>query len=134
MVETVEGYKCEECKDNKNKARKQVIGYASEILTVQLKRMDWTGRKIMTHVNIDPVLDLTRYREAGNEDSMKYELTSVVKHRGTLASGHYIAYAKGPDDIWYEYDDRKKSVSSLGFAVGSRDKWTPYLLFFQRKK
>ena len=135
MVETVEGYRCNQCKDSTtDKHRKQLIGYAPDILTVQLKRTGIDGRKLNTHVTIDPVLNLTSYRDTAEGSQLRYELNAVIKHRGTLNFGHYISFAKGPDSTWNEYDDKRKTTSTLGAAISSKDNWTPYLLFFQRKK
>lgn len=135
MVETVEDYRCDSCKDKTTiKHRKQLISYAPEILTISLKRTDDRGRKLNNAVAIKPTIDLTNYRDAGIREPLRYELVGIIKHKGTLEFGHYTSACKGPDGDWYGFDDQQKSKTSLAAAVSSSKGFTPYILYFQRKE
>jgi ubiquitin C-terminal hydrolase len=99
---------------------------------VQIKRFDWDGSKLSTHVDIDPILDLSRYRAPGNHECLRYDLTAVVKHSGTISSGHYICAASGPDSLWNTFDDQVVLKTTVNSAV-TKSRFTPYLMFFKRK-
>jgi ubiquitin C-terminal hydrolase len=135
MIEAIEGYRCDKCKDSTSeKHRKLFISYAPDIITIQLKRTDEYGRKLNTAITINRFLDLSRYRDAGNQETLRYELSAVIKHQGSSGFGHYICSAKGPNGDWYGFDDQRKTVTSFTAAVSSTGDFTPYLLFFQRKE
>lgn len=134
MVEIIEGYRCEKCKDDAKKHRKILIGHAPDILAVQLKRFNWNGTKDNSPITINTTLDLNKYRDTNNHDHLIYELSAVIKHAGTASFGHYICSAKGPDGVWYCFDDESVSKSSVSDATSSKSRFTPYLLFFQRKE
>ena len=134
LVEELHDYRCEGCKDNVLiKHRKRLLAHAPEIICVQLKRIHPVNmKKMLDHVPIDTKLNLNAYREASLKDQLNYELNGVVKHHGGRYSGHYIAFAKGPDGQWSRYDDSRKSTSNLATAVSSNGGFTPYMMFYQR--
>ena len=135
MVEVVEGYKCEKCEDSSKKQRVLLIGHGPDILTVQLKRFDWDGTKVHTPVRIPTSLDLDEYRDVGNDNQMRYQLTAVIKHAGSGGFGHYVCDAKAGDGEWYHFDDDRKSKCSAAEATSSsKSGFTPYILFFKRKR
>ena len=132
--ETVEGYRCEGCKEVGDVRKYQEISLAPEILVIQLKRFDHDRRKDNSAVTIPHTLDLNKYREAGNRSNLKYELKAVIKHSGTSDFGHYICSAVGPDGNWYTFDDQKKTASTPLAATGEKSRFTPYIIYFQRKR
>jgi ubiquitin C-terminal hydrolase len=138
MKEIVTGYRCEKCKDTKDKRRIHQVTHSPDVLLIQLKRFDWSGRKDPVAIPFKADLDLNRYRADANKDNSKYELSAVVMHRGSSGSGHYRCLAKGDDDCWNDFDDahvsRVKSTTVLDPGKGSGSAWTPYLLFFQRQR
>jgi ubiquitin carboxyl-terminal hydrolase 10 len=92
MTEQIDGYRCEECRDTSMKYRTQRISHAPEILTVQLKRFKYDGKKDFTPIIIPTTLDLNEFRDAGYTDQLHYELSAVIKHSGwDTKSGHYIS-------------------------------------------
>jgi ubiquitin C-terminal hydrolase len=132
FTEVVEGYRCDKCTDTSKKWRKQAIVYSPDILLVQLKRFDWEGTKDGAAIGVNALLDLNRFRDTKNQEPSKYELTAVIKHSGNASfSGHYIAFALGPDGRWTMFNDSQASASSLTEARGIY-KGHPYLLFYQR--
>lgn len=133
MVEQVEGYRCEKCNDESRKRRHLLVGFGPDVLTVQLKRFEWNGTKVNTVVRIPTTLDLDAYRDVGNTDCMRYQLTAVIKHAGSGGFGHYICDARAADGQWYRFDDRRKTASSAEEATSSRRGFTPYILYFKRE-
>ncbi|KAG0648076.1 Ubiquitin-specific-processing protease 8 [Hyphodiscus hymeniophilus] len=135
MVEKLSDYRCDGCQDaTKEKDRIQLITQAPEILAIQIKRIDpITKNKIKNHVNIDPILNLNFYRDSTVKDQLIYELNAVIKHRGDEKDGHYIAFARGPDGVWSQYDDSRRFTCTLATATSSMGDFTPYLMCYQRK-
>lgn len=132
MVEEIEGYRCEQCSDERRKRRVLLVGFSPDILTVQLKRFDWNGTKVNTPVQIPATLDLDAYRDVDNNASMRYELMAVIKHAGSGGFGHYICDARAGDGQWYRFDDKRRSASSVAEATESKRGFTPYILYFKR--
>lgn len=59
----------------------------------------------------------------------RYDLVSVICHRGHYNAGHYITYALNClDDCWYEYDDKSVRRVDENKVLNCE----AYLLFFKR--
>ncbi|PMD26537.1 cysteine proteinase [Hyaloscypha hepaticicola] len=136
MSYSVTDYKCEKCKDTAEKQRTRLISHSPDVVVVQLKRFDPLGRKDKHPIPFSSTLDLTSYRTASNKTSSKYELSAVVSHLGGTSGGHYRCIAKGEDSCWNIFDDLRKIAAkeSQALDAGNGKSWTPYLLFFQRKR
>lgn len=132
LVEVIEDYSCESCKDKASKKKRVLlISHAPDILAVQLKRFDYNGTKDSSYVGINTSFDLGRFRDPDNHGRLCYELSAVIKHAGTSGFGHYTCSAKGPDGNWYNFNDRSISKSSAAEATG-KGPFTPYILYYQR--
>lgn len=138
MSETISGYKCSSCKQTGDVRRYLEITQFPEVLTVQLKRIDFTGRKNSSQVNIPARLDLTEYScdelRQGEADSAQYDLVAVIKHSGTGGFGHYICNAIGADRTWLKFDDDRKSKILETEPRMNKDGFTPYMMYYQRKR
>lgn len=132
MDEVVSDYRCEKatCKHVSDKHRVQQITSAPDVLLIQLKRFDWTGRKDAGKVNYDIGLNLNEYRSKKCTTNLTYELHAVVSHYGTSGMGHYTTIARGPDDIWHKFDD--DLVTKVTCQEAKNPVMTPYLLFYHR--
>ncbi|CCU82404.1 ubiquitin carboxyl-terminal hydrolase [Blumeria hordei DH14] len=130
----VEDFKCDRCSSRSPKQRNRMICHQPDTLVIQLKRFGWDGRKDNSPIPFSSNLSLNQYRNEGNTYDCEYELTAVICHIGVMNSGHYICRAKGPDKRWMKFDDLKVSEMTIEQAVhpGTRNGWTPYLLFYQR--
>ncbi|KAG9235006.1 hypothetical protein BJ875DRAFT_440733 [Amylocarpus encephaloides] len=130
-------YRCANCHSEKARRLTRTFDYLPEILCVQLSRLDNMGRKINTVVQIPDLVDLTRLRNEESmgkereEEPLKYELTSIVQHRGGNSSGHYTCSVEGPDGRWKMFNDSRVSNTGKG-AVGNN--FTPMLCFFKRTR
>ncbi len=65
----------------------------------------------------------------------QYMLRSVAVHRGGPASGHFVAYRRGPDakfgenaDCWYYASDNHVRRATLEEVLASQ----AYMLFYER--
>ncbi|KAF8820497.1 ubiquitin carboxyl-terminal hydrolase, partial [Cardiosporidium cionae] len=67
----------------------------------------------------------------------KYELCSIVTHKGRTAErGHYVAWVKKDEDMWYMFDDENVTVqkwSSLDLNGGRSDYHIAYLCMYKRR-
>jgi len=133
MDEIVSDYRCEKanCKHVSDKHRVQQIASAPDVLLIQLKRFDYTGKKDSLKVNYKTVLDLNEYRSKKCTTDLTYKLHAVVTHAGSASVGHYIALVDGGDEEgWLEFDDNH--VSEIDERHVLNPPMTPYLLFYQR--
>ena len=136
------------------------IEKAPLILTVQLKRFEYVpfGRgKLNQFVEYPTTLDLSSAmssraddaaaeRDPGKKQKQKqkqkpngvvsgsketYSLFGVVVHSGgSMHSGHYYCYVKGPTGYWYEMDD--ETVTQCGEATALKQR--AYLLFYAKNE
>lgn len=59
----------------------------------------------------------------------EYELYGVIVHAGhTIASGHYYAFVRNSNDVWYEMDDSQTRSVSINTVL----KQQAYMLFYRR--
>lgn len=110
-----------------------------EVLIVHLKRF---GRKslrgpldkISTFVRCPVRLDLAPWVMGPKpEGGSKYALYATVNHSGSLAAGHYTAFARvgeGSDRQWCYFNDASVSLSEEGRVVSK----ATYILFYERVK
>ncbi|KHJ32269.1 putative ubiquitin-specific protease [Erysiphe necator] len=132
----VEGFKCDHCSSMSSKQRTREIYHQPETLVIQLKRFGWDGRKDSTPIPFSSNLSLNHYRSDVNKFSCEYDLSAIICHNGGIDSGHYVCRARGPDGHWMKFDDLQVTEMTPEQAMhpGSRNGWTPYLLFYQRKQ
>lgn len=131
LTETVEGYKCDECKDTKDKTRYQEIAHSPDVLMLQFKRYDF-GDKDNYYVRMKTTLNLNQYRAEFNQDDSQYELFASVLHAGDRDFGHYKCLAKNGEDGWFEFDDAQVRKRPAAAVVTKEREFTPYLLFYSR--
>ncbi len=99
--ETIEGWKCDHCKDNKISKKSQRLWSSPEILVIQLKRFDHNRSKNNSPVHMPISFTMNRFLLALDD---KFTLISVACHIGSLNSGHYYTIRKTGDQ-WNMYDD-----------------------------
>lgn len=58
-------------------------------------------------------------------NTLIYELTGVVVHKGKIDSGHYINYSREGDD-WFMFDDSKVVLANEAEVLNAE----AYLLFY----
>jgi ubiquitin C-terminal hydrolase len=126
--------RCDRCKKNSKRTRIFQIEDAPDVLPIQLMRFGFGlhgSTKNKQHVEIPEDLDLARWA-LDKTKSLKYRLQAIVAHSGTLRSGHYIAYVRGPDGI--------KDISDSHVSNTTSKEWTkptsgfnPYILVYVKQ-
>ena len=58
-------------------------------------------------------------------NSLVYELSSVIVHKGKIDSGHYVSYSREGDD-WFLFDDSKVVLVNEAEVLAAE----AYLLFY----
>lgn len=98
--------------DDKVAARKRLTIYkAPRTLTVHLKRFSFQNgliNKIDKMITYKEQLDIRPYMTDGQQQSIPqiYNLSAVIVHSGpTTHSGHYVAYIKSSNGMWYCMND-----------------------------
>lgn len=119
--------------------------HVSNSLPQRFEHSKSTSTKIETKISFPLSLDLypytTAYRsKAPSKNSappntnhninspantLVYELSSVIVHKGKIDSGHYISYSREGDD-WFMFDDSKVVLASEKEVLAAE----AYLLFY----
>ncbi|CAI9268732.1 unnamed protein product [Lactuca saligna] len=115
-------------------SKRILISRAPPVLTVHLKRFcqDARGRlsKLNGHVSFRDTIDLKPDMDPScckEKETYKYKLMGVVEHLGSMRGGHYVAYVKGGDCIWYHASDAYIRVTSLEEVL----RCEAYILFYE---
>lgn len=103
--ETLEGYKCDNCKKETCKSIK-VIREIPHILIVNINMYDMFGRKQRHKVNIDETITI---------GDRQYTLYATLCHHGSSQYGHYTANCISRD-VKYFIDDESISVNEKNFT------------------
>ncbi|KAK2873431.1 hypothetical protein FQN49_002372, partial [Arthroderma sp. PD_2] len=140
--EVISGYKCGHCETESTLYRHMFIQDAPEVLVVQIARfkVSQTGEssRLTTKVAFSENLDLTQRlipRAGRSGETLKYNLTSVIVHRGTcIKAGHYISYVKGPTGLWTRLDDESSEPVDIDDVLDCHeDMEVPYVLIYNRQ-
>lgn len=98
-----------------------------ENLIISLKRFK-NNKKNNNLVLLDTVLDFSEYSYVSTDESVIYDLQSIVCHKGDLNQGHYFSLIK-KDNNWYCFDDMKVNT----FNYKNLDMSLPYILFYTKR-
>jgi len=126
-------WSCSTCGKHSRAIRELRLHLLPNHLVLHLKRFGFGkhGQKLDKHLAFEREIDLARFVQNRDGESCKYVLSSVVVHEGaSLNFGHYIAFVRAPNGIWYEMDDelvRRTKFSEV-------KKQNAYLLFFTREE
>lgn len=128
-------YKCESCHRLVDAHKQFSIYKTPEILTIQLKRFSvnpFTGQmnKLNRPVNFPESLNISEWiSDKGSNESGQYRLYGVIVHEGhSCNSGHYHAFVRNSNDIWYSMNDCSVHQVSLDTVLRQR----AYILFYQK--
>lgn len=123
------GRNCDKCHTTADTHQTVRLVRSPDILVLQLLRFRSTGTKKMARIAFEEELDLTPYTLG--RKPLRYQLRSVIHHRGAMDFGHYKTVANGPAG-WVEVDDLKVSRACISDAQRPAGDWTPYILFWTR--
>lgn len=129
-------YKCEAC-HRLVEAHKQFSIYKSpEILTIQLKRFSvnpFNGQtsKLNRPVSFPERVNISEWISDKNSgEGSQYRLYGVIVHEGhSCNSGHYHAFVRNSNDVWYSMNDCSVHQVSLDTVLRQR----AYILFYQKQ-
>jgi len=100
-TEIISDYKCENCNKRLDLHKFQKLKRAPPLLTLALFRIGYDYMKderfkLTSRIEFPLELDLTEYfdEDYKNKDTNKYELYSVIIHRGNANQGHYFSYTR----------------------------------------
>ncbi|XP_044058436.1 ubiquitin carboxyl-terminal hydrolase 32 isoform X6 [Siniperca chuatsi] len=81
-----------------------------------------------TEMSMDPDSSLLQHRDNMCLDAI-YNLYAISCHSGIMGGGHYVTYAKNPNEKWYCYNDSScKEVHSEEIDTDSA-----YILFYEQQ-
>ncbi|CAF4046711.1 unnamed protein product [Rotaria sp. Silwood2] len=119
--ETVNQFKCSNCNQFVGIKKRITFDQLSPILIINFKRCALTFdsiEKLKHRINYDEILNFSPYMTANlcitNDENDKatlssdfcYKLYAIINHTGeNLTSGHYYAYIRSSDNIWFLVDD-----------------------------
>ncbi|CAF4808358.1 unnamed protein product, partial [Rotaria socialis] len=132
--EAIHDFKCSNCDQSVKIDKRITIDELSPILIVNFKRCTMTfdsTEKLVHRVNYNELLDMSPYMTSNScisndkdqnvnlSNTYCYKLYAVINHVGTnLNSGHYYAYIRSSDDIWFLIDDAKCRNVSASEVLG----------------
>lgn len=127
-------YRCEHCGKLSDADKSMNIYQVPPVLTVHLKRFHMTpygeSVKVNKHVEFPTDLDMGPFTSGSDKDTAQYELYAVLVHEGqTCNSGHYHAFVKASNGVWYSMND--SSVHQVGLATVLKQR--AYILFYTRR-
>lgn len=104
-------YECQSCKTRTKVTKRLALKKLPPVLSIQLKRFEHLGvsSKIDYHIDIPHILDVQEYvsKSGYNNQVTTYELFGIVCHLGSVNTGHYLAYVKATNGMWFKFDDAK---------------------------
>jgi ubiquitin C-terminal hydrolase len=128
--ETLEGYKCDNCKKEGTSRKEHAISRYPRNLILSLKRFTNAGAKVRARIPYDEnLIDMSQWASWPSLQSKpKYRVMNTVEHLGSSRGGHYIMRNRDEDGKWYIYDDGAVSVCREGGAAGP----DTYMLFLEQ--
>ena len=126
--ECLEEFK-QNCEDNKNYTREINLWKTPKYLIIFFKRFDKNGLKIFDLIDY-PIngLNLNKYVKGYDKENNIFDLYAISNHHGTLNGGHYWAYTKNYDGLWYKYDDNRVYNQDIDDLVTKNN----YCLFYKK--
>ena len=80
-------------------------------------------------IEFDDIIDITQFVAYDYKQKIKYKILGVCTHYGHSGrTGHYVAFCRNRDNIWYKFNDSKCSECNRNDIK----KGSPYLLLYER--
>lgn len=142
-------WKCPKCKINKSSTKKLTLTRLPRVLILHLERFSYKDTGFIKNnakVDIPERLSMKKYWPKPQDDQerndlkfipvrgqdetndFEYHLFGIVRHYGTLDTGHYIANVKKLGQ-WYKFDDDK--IGKLN-STNTEIDGSAYILFYER--
>lgn len=120
---------CSSCQHEGDQKGTQSIYKSPMTLALQLRRFntDADTTKINKFVKFEESMDIKRVITENETVNTKYNLYAAIVHTGqTINDGHYKAYVKSSNGIWYCMDNDNVQVVSVKRLLEEK----PYMLFY----
>jgi len=122
-------YFCSQCKQKKDASKVFQFRRIPNVFIFHLKRFRFT-RKETKFVSYDETLDFSSFmpmKDITDDNSLHYRLCAVVVHEGfSIHGGHYYAFVRNSNGIWYLKDDECTRQVGIQTVLQQR----AYLLFY----
>jgi ubiquitin carboxyl-terminal hydrolase 8 len=120
--------------DEKENVKKDVIKktkicYLPDILSIHLKRWNYSLNKNNKFIDIPIHLNLKDYMIEQYKDTTEYQLFGIINHTGCILGGHYTSYIRR-NNRWFLMDD--KDVTEVDQNDINRPE--NYCLFYRKIK
>jgi ubiquitin C-terminal hydrolase len=101
------------------------------ILVIDLKRFNSRGTKnqMLIQFPLDD-MDLSKYVIGYDKETYIYDLYGVCNHSGGVLGGHYTAFVKNADGVWFLFNDTTVTQVSAEAIISSK----AYCLFYRKKQ
>jgi ubiquitin C-terminal hydrolase len=97
-----------------------------ECLRVKLSIVDMAGGLNLNPVAISEYLDLAQYQAVGaNHPPLRYKLSSPLAHNGGAGAGHWVAAARGSDQVFYINDYHVDEQQNAALRANPQAHTTP---------
>jgi ubiquitin C-terminal hydrolase len=128
-LDTNNTWKCDKCKNNVCPNKKTIFWDLSDVIILCIKQFR-NGRKINHHIDFPENLDMGNYCMNTDKEKLKYTLSGICIHSGSLNGGHYYSMCKNyKTNQWNIHNDTSVSSTNIENVL----KETPYCLFYVRK-
>lgn len=102
-------HECTSCNKRTKVTKSLRLNKLPPVLGIQLKRFEHIGisSKIDYHIEVPSILDVKEYVSDATYPNQitTYELFGIICHLGNVNTGHYLAYVKTADSLWFKFDD-----------------------------
>ena len=99
------------------------------MLIIALKRYHTANSKVSAHIQLPSTLELNEFTL--NRDQPSFTLSGIICHKGSLDSGHYVAYCKNFENHqWYKFDDKTVKAKNEANILSQQ----AYLAFYTENK
>lgn len=131
-LDTGEEWKCDKCNEKVRPQKKLTFWELSPILILSIKQYRLDNRlnidkKIDNHIEYPEVLDLNNYCLNLKNKNLKYKLSGICIHSGSLHGGHYYAMCKDyKENKWRVHNDTSVTDTNLDIVLNQN----PYCFFY----
>lgn len=128
-------YRCGHCGRLSDAEKSLGVLRAPAVLTIHLKRFNMSPwgemSKLNKYVEFPTSLDISPVLVAESVSPRRYDLYAVLVHEGqTCNSGHYHAFVKASNGMWYSMNDSSVTQVSLATVLKQR----AYMLFYLQQQ
>lgn len=140
-------YVCQKCGGEQSATKQLSVKRLPPCLPIHLKRFEHSGKdsgkKLAAKIRFPLSLDMLPYTSKARaqarasakasvqkvaekeRETARFDLNSIVVHKGGIDSGHYVSYSRDGDD-WFLFDDSKVVLASEAEVLSAE----AYLLFY----